>query len=101
MRKLILGTISTGFVAIALAATTYAWYKLGNAAFAEEFEFNASTTEGFVVSVDGNNYKHKLSTTDMVKAMIVGKNPTDYSFDSKGNLIDIRNGNVTLSDSGL
>ena len=101
MRKLILGAVSTGFVAIALAATTFAWYKLGNAAFADEFEFNASTTEGFLVSVDGNNFKHKLSTNDMIKAMIVGKNPNDYEFASDGGLIDKRNGNIKLNDSGL
>ncbi len=101
MRKLVLGVISTGFVAVALAATTFAWYKLGNVAFAEEFEFNASTTEGFLVSVDGINYKHKLSTNDMIKAMIVGKNPSDYQFAKDGSLIDVRNGNVKLSDDGL
>ena len=101
MRKLILGAVSTGFVAIALAATTYAWYKLGNVAFADEFEFNASTTEGFLVSVDGINYKHKLSTTDMVKAMIIGKNPNDYEFAKDGSLIDVRNGNVKLNDEKL
>lgn len=101
MRKLILGAVSTGFVAIALAATTFAWYKLGNAAFAEEFEFNASTTDGFLVSVDGNNFKHKLTTNDMIKAMIVGKNPNDYEFAEDGKLIDKRNGNIKLNDSGL
>lgn len=99
MRKLILGAVSTGFVAVALAATTYAWYKLGNAAFTKEFEFNASTTDGFLVSVDGVHFKHKLTTADMVKAMIIGKNPVDYQFDSKGNLIDVRAGNVTITNN--
>jgi len=89
IRKLILGVTTTGFLAVTLAATTYAWYKLGNAAFTESFEFNASTTEGFLISVDGNTYKHKLSTEDIVKAMIVGKSPTNYEFNDKGDLIPL------------
>ena len=101
IRKLILGVTTTGFLAVTLAATTYAWYKLGNAAFAESFEFNASTTEGFLISVDGNTYKHKLSTEDIVKAMIVGKSPTNYEFNDKGDLIDLRNGNIKLEGKNL
>ena len=101
IRKLILGVATTGFLAVTLAATTYAWYKLGNAAFTESFEFNASTTEGFLVSVDGNNFKHKLSTEDIVKAMIVGKSPSNFEFDADGNLIDLRNGNLKLEGNNL
>lgn len=78
IRKLVLGCVTVGFLATTLAATTYAWYKLGNAAFAESFEFNASTTEGFLVSIDGVNYKHKLSTEDMVKAMLIKYAPNQY-----------------------
>jgi len=78
IRKLVLGCVTVGFLATTLAATTYAWYKLGNAAFAESFEFNASTTEGFLVSIDGVNYKHKLSTEDMLKAMLYKFSPTNF-----------------------
>ena len=78
IRKLILGVATTGLVAVTLAATTYAWYKLGNAAFTESFEFNASTTEGFVVSIDGVTFKHKLTTDDMLKAMLVKYSPTNF-----------------------
>lgn len=101
IRKLILGVATTGLVAVTLAATTYAWYKLGNAAFTKDFEFNASTTEGFVVSVDGINFKHKLSEEDMIKAMIVGKSPSNFKFDEKGNLLDLRNNNLILEGNNL
>jgi hypothetical protein len=101
IRKLILGLATTGFVAVTLAATTYAWYKLGNAAFTKDFEFNASTTEGFLVSVDGNIFKHKLSTEDIVKAMIIGKSPSNFKFDEKGNLLDLRNNNLKLEGKNL
>ena len=85
-RKLILGVVTTGFVAATLAATTYAWYKLNNAAFTEDFTFNASTAEGFLVSIDGKTYKHKLSTEDIVKAMLNKFNPQYFKLD-KGNVI--------------
>ena len=88
VRKLVLGVVTTGFVAATLAATTYAWYKLNNAAFTEDFTFNATTTEGFLVSIDGKTFKHKLSTVDMVKAMVVGKDPSRYQFDEKANVLD-------------
>ena len=101
IRKLILGVATTGLVAVTLAATTYAWYKLGNAAFTKDFEFNASTTEGFVVSVDGINFKQKLSEEDMIKAMIVGKSPSNFKFDEKGNLLDLRNNNLILEGNNL
>jgi hypothetical protein len=101
IRKLVLGCVTVGFLATTLAATTYAWYKLGNAAFAESFEFNASTTEGFVVSVDGKNFKQKLSTEDIIKAMIVGKSPNNFKFDENGNLLDLRNNNLKLEGNNL
>lgn len=100
-RKLILGVVTTGFVAATLAATTYAWYKLNNAAFTEDFTFNSSTTDGFLVSIDGKKFQHKLSTVDMVKAMLVGKDPSKYVFDEKANVIDIKNGNKILDNAGL
>ena len=100
-RKLILGVVTTGFVAATLAATTYAWYKLNNAAFTEDFTFNSSTTDGFLVSIDGKKFQHKLSTVDMVKAMLVGKDPSKYVFDEKANVIDIKNGNKVLDNAGL
>ena len=100
-RKLILGVLTTGFVAATLAATTYAWYKLNNAAFTEDFTFNSSTTDGFLVSIDGKKFQHKLSTVDMVKAMLVGKDPSKYVFDEKANVIDIKNGNKILDNAGL
>lgn len=100
-RKLILGVLTTGFVAATLAATTYAWYKLNNAAFTEDFTFNSSTTDGFLVSIDGKTFKHKLSTVDMVKAMVVGKNPTTYQFDDKANVIDTSKSNQILDNKGL
>lgn len=87
-RKLILGVVTTGFVAATLAATTYAWYKLNNAAFTEDFTFNASTAEGFLVSIDGKTYKHKLSTEDIVKAMLNKYSPTNFK---------LENGNITFS----
>lgn len=101
VRKLVLGVVTTGFVAATLAATTYAWYKLNNAAFTEDFTFNATTTEGFLVSIDGKTFKHKLSTVDMVKAMVVGKDPSRYQFDAKANVLDTRNGSVILDNDGL
>ena len=100
-RKLILGVVTTGFVAATLAATTYAWYKLNNAAFTEDFTFNSSTTDGFLVSIDGKKFQHKLSTVDMVKAMLVGKDPSKYVFDEKANVVDIKNGNKVLDNVGL
>jgi len=100
-RKLILGVVTTGFVAATLAATTYAWYKLNNAAFTEDFTFNSSTTDGFLVSIDGKKFQHKLSTVDMVKAMLVGKDPSKYVFDEKANVVDIKNGNKILDNAGL
>ena len=100
-RKLILGVLTTGFVAATLAATTYAWYKLNNAAFTEDFTFNSSTTDGFLVSIDGKKFQHKLSTVDMVKAMLVGKDPSKYVFDEKANVVDIKNGNKVLDNAGL
>jgi len=82
IRKLVLGCVTVGFLATTLAATTYAWYKLGNAAFAESFEFNASTTEGFLVSIDGVTYKHKLSTEDMIKGMLYKYNSRTFAIEN-------------------
>ena len=100
IRKLVLGCITVGFLATTLAATTYAWYKLGNAAFADTFELKTSTTEGFLVSVDGVNFKHTLSESDMIKGILTSTCLDKYILNEDGKLVDTFDGTV-IEDANL
>lgn len=87
IRKLILACVGAGCLAITLATTTYAWYSMNNAAETDGFTFNASAGSGFLISVDGINYKHTLSKTDMIKGLIIGTSPENYMLNEDGNVV--------------
>ena len=98
IRKLVLSTLAVGALSATLAVTTYAWYHLNNAAFVEDFTFRASAGDGFLVSVDGVHYKHKLTSADIIGASLVNREPGTYSFNEDGK---VKNQSGVLSELEL
>ena len=94
IKKLMLSTLAVGALSVTLAVTTYAWYKTNNAAFIEDFTFNASAGDGFLVSVDGVHYKHKLTSEDIMGAALKEFDSTTYGFNSKGKVQNLRTGDI-------
>ena len=99
IRKLMLSTLAAGALSVTLAVTTYAWYKTNNAAFTEDFTFNASAGDGFLVSVDGVHFKHKLTSADIMGAALQEFDSSSYSFNQKGKITNKRTGDVLENDS--
>lgn len=88
IRKLMLSTLAAGALSVTLAVTTYAWYKTNNAAFTEDFTFQASAGDGFLISVDGVHYKHKLTSEDIMGAALHEYDPVKYSYLKNGKIDD-------------
>ncbi len=86
-KKLFLSIITILLTLATFASVTYAWMSLNSEAWVEGMEFQATGGEGFLISVDDNNYKSNLTKSDIIKA-IVKKYNSEYVFDENGDLID-------------
>ncbi len=72
-RKMVLSVLTLVLMVVALGATTFAWFTLGNTASVQTFEANVSSGEGLeMIYVKSNGdvkggYVRVIQTSDMVK----------------------------------
>ena len=95
-KKVFLSIISLLLVVVTMASTTFAWMTINSEAWVEGMYFQATGGEGFLISVDGDNFKTRLTEEELYKAVV--SKYKGYEFvDSE--IVD-ENGNV-LGDNDI
>lgn len=77
-RKAVIGFSAIGATLLTLGTVTYAWFPINSIARVEASELSVHGGQGFMVSVDGVNYKNDLTRDDIYNAMIARMKPTTY-----------------------
>ena len=80
LRKTIMGVCALTCTAVTFTTATYAWWKNYTNATVQGLNITANSGLGFMVSVDGINYKNDLTKEEILGAMLVGKLPDKYGW---------------------
>ena len=80
IRKLIMGVSAIAFTGATLVSTTYAWFKSYSQATISGIKISVNGGLGFLVSVDGKNYKNDLTKDEIIGAMLVNKEPEKFGW---------------------
>jgi hypothetical protein len=80
LRKTILSVAALTVTAVTFASVTYAWYPGYSEAKVKGFNLTVKGGLGFLVSVDGFNYKSDLTKDEIQGAMLVKYAPTQYGW---------------------
>ena len=80
LRKTIMGVCALTCTAVTFTTATYAWWKNYTNATVQGLNITANSGLGFMVSVDGINYKNDLTADEIYGAMLVGKLPDKYGW---------------------
>ena len=94
VEKLLLAIITLILAVATFTGVTFAWLSINSDAWVEGMQIQATAGKGFLVSVDGYNYSSNIAKEDIVKAIIIKYRKT-YSLDSKGNLLDENNQEIS------
>jgi len=78
LRKTVIGISTIAFTALTLGTATYAWFPINSQAKIDTTELSVTGGLGFMVSVDGVNYKNDLSKDDIYNALLVSYRPDLY-----------------------
>ena len=84
LRKLIIGIIALLMLSATFVSTTFAWLNLSSKATVGGFNFTASSGFGFLVSIDGVNYKNNITTDEILKSMLVSYGAGEYRLSENG-----------------
>lgn len=88
LKKVFLSTITLLLTITTFASTTFAWLTMNSEAWVEGMDFQATGGEGFLISVDGNNFKSSLSNAEILKAIVQKYYNGYYVFTPTGELVD-------------
>ena len=80
LRKTILSVAALTATAITFASVTYAWFPGHSEAKIKGFNLTVNGGLGFLVSVDGINYKSDLTKDEIKGAMLVSYSDTEYGW---------------------
>ncbi|RIA64763.1 hypothetical protein EI71_01915 [Anaeroplasma bactoclasticum] len=80
LRKTILSVAALTVTAVTFASVTYAWFPGYSEAKVKGFNLTVNGGLGFLVSVDGINYKSDLTKDEIQGAMLVKYAPTQYGW---------------------
>ena len=80
LRKTIMGVCALTCTAVTFTTATYAWWKNYTNATVQGLNITANSGLGFMVSVDGINYKNDLTADEIYGAMLVSKLPDKYGW---------------------
>lgn len=80
LRKTIIGVSAIAFTAVTLTATTFAWFEIYSEANVKGLNITANSGLGFMISVDGKNYKNDLTADEIYGAMLVKYSPNKFGF---------------------
>jgi len=78
LRKTVIGISAIAFTALTLGTATYAWFPINSQAKIDTTELSVTGGLGFMVSVDGVNYKNELSRDDITNALLASYRPSAY-----------------------
>jgi hypothetical protein len=78
VRKLLLALSAMTFAGVTLITSTYAWFKVNSKATVSGFDFGVTSGFGFKISIDGRNFKQNITTEEMLKAIALGHDSTNY-----------------------
>lgn len=87
LRKTIMGVCALTCTALTFTTATYAWWKNYSNATVQGLNITANSGLGFMVSVDGINYKNDLTAEEIQGAMLVSYSPDEFAWkydESKG-----------------
>lgn len=73
MRKFYFSVFAVIFSFLAFSQATFAWITMSNEAMLEDAQLNVISDGRFYISLDGKNFKEKLSSEDI--EAVIGKNP--------------------------
>ena len=80
LRKTILSVAALTATAITFASVTYAWFPGHSEAKIKGFNLTVNGGLGFLVSIDGINYKSDLTKDEIQGAMLVKHSPTKFGW---------------------
>lgn len=80
LRKTIMGVCALTCTAVTFTTATYAWWKNYTNATVQGLNITANSGLGFMVSVDGVNYKNDLTAEEIYGAMLVRYSPKEFGF---------------------
>jgi hypothetical protein len=80
LRKTIMGVCALTCTAVTFTTATYAWWKNYTNATVQGLNITANSGLGFMVSVDGINYKNDLTAEEILGAMLVRYSPKEFGF---------------------
>jgi hypothetical protein len=80
LRKTIMGVCALTCTAVTFTTATYAWWKNYTNATVQGLNITANSGLGFMVSVDGINYKNDLTADEIYGAMLVSYSPNEFGF---------------------
>lgn len=63
--KLMISAITLAFAVVAVVSTTFAWFTMNTETTVEDLEFNAASSTGLYMSLDGTNWKTRLTAADL------------------------------------
>ena len=71
-RKIVISIVTIVMLITVFTTSTYAWLVTTKQVSVNNFQFNAHGGEGFLVSVDGENFHNDLTTEQMMMAIVKG-----------------------------
>jgi len=80
LRKTIMGVSALAFTAVALTTATFAWFEIYSEVKVQGLNITATSGLGFMISVDGVNYKNDLTQDEIYGAMLCSYAPNRYGF---------------------
>lgn len=80
LRKTIMGVCALTCTAVTFTTATYAWWKNYQNATVQGLNITANSGLGFMVSVDGINYKNDLTADEILGAMLVRYSPNEFGW---------------------
>ena len=80
LRKTIMGVSALAFTAVALTTATFAWFEIYSEVKVQGLNITATSGLGFMISVDGVNYKNDLTKEEIYGAMLCSYAPNEFGF---------------------
>lgn len=81
-RKIVISIVTIVMLITVFTTSTYAWLVTTKQVSVNNFQFNAHGGEGFLVSVDGENFHNDLTTEQMMMAIVKGYDRNRYEIEN-------------------
>ena len=102
-RKLYISLLTLVLLFVVAGTVTFAWFKLNTNAWFSDMELGAASGDDLMISVDGENYKRQLTSTDVAASIVAymkgwdlrsaGENKDEW-LTEKGEVIEVTDDSV-------